>query len=743
MLYSFEKMLKNIPFFPGISFYGKINNSRKYQVVLQQSEEDCGAACLASIAKFYGQNFTISRLRELVGTGQQGTTLLGLKQGGEAIGFNARSVRAAAAILDQIEEAPLPAIIHWNGYHWVVLYGKQGNKYAIGDPAVGMRYVSKAELAAAWTDWLCLLVEPDAERFFAAAEGQPPANALEKWMRRIGIYRQILIEAFLLNMVLGLLSIASPFLVQLLTDDILVRGDTQLLASVAIAVIVMNLFSSSLGLVQSNLIAQFSQRLELGLVMEFARKFLRLPLNFYETRRSGEIISRLQDIQEINKLVSQVAISLPSQFFIAVVSFVFMLFYSKELTLAATVIALLMTASTVVFLPALQHKTRSLLVLEAETQGVLVETFKGALTVKTTSSAQQLWEEFQSRFGRLAKLTFRTTQIGILNNIFSGFIASAGSITLLWLGSGLVIDKVLSIGQLLAFISMNQNVTTWVTSLVGFTDEMTRVQTATQRLSEVIDAAPETKNDTNKPFVTIQDRDGIVCNGVSFHYPGRLDLLENFSVTFPGGQAIALIGYSGCGKSTLAKVIAGLYPLQSGNIRIGGYNLQDLSLDSLRQQVVLVPQEAHFWSRSIMDNFRLGSPDISFEQIVKACKIAGADEFISQLPDKYQTVLGEFGANISGGQRQRLAIARAILNNPPILILDESTAGLDPASEAEVLEQLLMYRQGKTTIFISHRPRVIDRADWIIMLERGRLKMQGSAAKLRSISGNHLEFLNP
>ncbi|NJR26338.1 MAG: peptidase domain-containing ABC transporter [Richelia sp. CSU_2_1] len=736
-------MLKNIPFFQGIPFYGKINNSMKYQVVLQQSEEDCGAACLATIAKFYGQNFTISRLREFVGTGQQGTTLLGLKQGAEAIGLNARSVRAASVILDKLDEAPLPAIIHWQGYHWVVLYGKQGKKYVIADPGVGIRYVSKEELAEAWTDWLCLLVEPDAERFFGQTDGQTSSNSLQRWMRRIGIYRQILIEAFLLNMVLGVLSIASPFLVQILTDDILVRGDTQLLASVAIAVIVMNLFSSSLGLVQSNLIAQFSQRLELGFVMEFARKLLRLPLSFYESRRSGEVISRLQDIQEINQLVSQVAVSLPSQFFIAVVSFCFMLFYSKELTFAATVIALFMTASTIVFLPTLQQKTRKLLVLESENQGVLVETFKGALTVKTTSSTQQLWEEFQTRFGRLANLTFRTTQIGILNNIFSGFIASAGSITLLWLGSGLVIDKVLSIGQLLAFISMNQNVTTWVNSLVEFSDEMTRVQTATQRLSEIIDAEPESKNDTNKPFVTILDRDQIICKSVKFHYPGRLDLLENFSVTFPGGQAIALIGHSGCGKSTLAKIIAGLYPLQSGNIRIGNYNLQDLSIDSLRQQVVLVPQEAHFWSRSILDNFRLGNPDIAFEKIVKACKIAGADEFISQLPDKYQTVLGEFGANISGGQRQRLAIARAIVNNPPVLILDESTAGLDPTSEAEVLENLLAYRQGKTTIFISHRPRVIARADWIIMLERGNLKLQGSAAKLRSIPGEHLEFLEP
>jgi len=736
-------MLKNIPFFPAIPFYGKINNSQKYQVVLQQSEEDCGAACLATIAKFYGQNLTVSRVREFVGTGQQGTTLLGLKQGAEAIGLNARSVRAASTILDKLDDAPLPAIIHWQGYHWVVLYGKQGKKYVIADPAVGIRYISKEELAAAWTDWLCLLLEPDPERFFDQGDEQTSASSLQRWMRRIGIYHKILMEAFLLNMVLGLLSISSPFLVQLLTDDILVRGDTQLLASVAIAVIVMNLFSSSLGLVQSNLIAQFSQRLELGFVLEFGRKLLRLPLSFYESRRSGEVISRLQDIQEINQLVSQVAISLPSQFFIGIVSFGFMLFYSRTLTFAATIIALLMTVSTIIFLPALQQKTRNLLVLESETQGVLVETFKGALTVKTTSSTQQLWEELQTRFGRLANLTFRTTQIGILNNIFSGFVGSAGSITLLWLGSGLVIEKVLSIGQLLAFISMSQNVTNFVNSLVGFTDEMTRVQTAAQRLSEVIDAEPETKNDANKPFVQIQNRDDIVCKSASFHYPGRLDLLENFSVTFPGGQAIALIGYSGCGKSTLAKVIAGLYPLKSGNIRIGDYNLQDLSLDSLRQQVVLVPQEAHFWSRSILDNFRLGNPDISFEQIVKACKIAGADEFISQLPDKYQTVLGEFGANISGGQRQRLAIARAIINNPPILILDESTAGLDPASEAEVLEQLLMYRHGKTTIFISHRPRVIDRADWIIMLERGRLKVQGSAARLRSIPGDHLEFLHP
>ena len=229
---------------------------------------------------------------------------------------------------------------------------------------------------------------------------------------------------------------------------------------------------------------------------------------------------------------------------------------------------------------------------------------------------------------------------------------------------------------------------------------------------------------------------------MNFHHAGRVDLLADFSVKIPGGKVIALMGQSGCGKSTLAKLLAGLYSAQSGNIRYGTYNQQDLSLDCLRQQIVLVPQEPHFWSRSIIENFRFSYPQVTFEEIVQACQIAGADEFISELPDKYQTVLGEFGANLSGGQKQRLAIARAIVTDPPVLILDESTGALDPVSEAQVLERLLHYRRGKTTIMISHRPKVIQRADWIVMLERGQLKIEGTPEELSSVPGTHLNFLD-
>ncbi|RCJ22246.1 ABC transporter ATP-binding protein [Nostoc minutum NIES-26] len=720
--------------------FGLFKLQKNYQCVLQLSEEDCGAACLASICKHYGRFLSINRSREAVGTGQLGTTMLGLKRGSETLGFNARAVKASPAIIDRIKEIQLPAIVHWRGYHWVVLYAQRGRKYIIADPSVGLRYVNREELTTAWNG-VMLLLEPDPERFFEQPQ-EEAKGGLGRFFKRIWPYRGLLTHVLAINAVLGLLALATPIMIQLLTDDVLVRGDTQLLIVIVTAVVVMTLFSSSLRILQGTMIAHFGQRLQLGLVLEFGRKILQLPLNFYEARRSGEITSRLRDINEINQLVSQIVVLLPSQFFVAVVSFSFMLFYSWQLTLAVVFFGILITLSTLPFLPILQQKTRNLLVLGAENQGVLVETFKGAQVLKTTNAAPQFWDEFQSRFGRLANLNFSTIQIGIINNTVANLLTTIGGVVLLGLGSILVIQGELSIGQMLAFNTLQVNVLNLIDSLVGLTDEYFRSQTAISRLLEVIDATPEVVGGSQKPIAQIPSDADICCSHVTFHHPGRVDLLEDFSIKLPGGQVIALIGKSGCGKSTLAKLIAGLYQPNSGNIRIGLYNMQDLALDCLRQQVVYVPQEPHFWSRSILDNFRLGTPYIAFEEIVKACHIADADGFISQLPSNYQTVLGEFGANLSGGQRQRLAIARGILTDPPVLILDEATAGLDPVSESQVMDRLLEYRKGKTTILITHRPSVVNRADWIVLIEKGQVQIQGTLETFISQPGEHLQFLS-
>ena len=290
--------------------------------------------------------------------------------------------------MQHLTDKLLPAIIHWQGYHWVVLYGKRGRKYVIGDPAIGIRYISEDELLDSWSDGVLLLIKPSQSGILP--QSHPPENnwnVWDKFSQYITNYQRILVEALLCAFVIGILSLIYPFFLQILTDDVLVRGDKDFLTGVVLAVMAMYIFNRALDLVENVLIANFSQHFQLNLMLDFGRQILHLPLKYYESRQSGEVVSRLKDIEEINKLIVQVIINLPIRLLIALVCLVLMLFYSWKLTIVAILIAGLMTLSTVISIPKLQQKTRDLMVLEAETQGVLVETFKGALDISENNQS--------------------------------------------------------------------------------------------------------------------------------------------------------------------------------------------------------------------------------------------------------------------------------------------------------------------------------------------------------------------
>ncbi|WP_066380791.1 MULTISPECIES: peptidase domain-containing ABC transporter [unclassified Anabaena] len=714
----------------------------KYQWVKQHSGEDCAAASLAIVAQHYGRKLRINRIRELVGTNEGGTTMLGLKYGAQALGFAAQAIKASPEILDELDQFTLPAIIFWKGYHFVVLYGKKNNKYIISDPAMGICHLSRQELLADWQGQIMLLLEPE-ERFFATEDEEDVVNPLDSLLQRLWQQRQLLWKVIPLNLVIGLLALANPLLLQFLTDTILVEGDRQKLTAVALGVMGLIFANGFLSWLQSNLVLSFAERLQQGLKLEFAQQVLHLPVSYHEARRSGTAVRRLADIQQIQIVVSRLIIQLPIQIFIGLVAAAVIFYYSPKLALLTLAVGGVMAAFTLTFKPLVRQTTFRSFAVAGKNSGVLAEMFRGALTIKTTVAAPQLWQEIQQRFDHEYKLNLHTARIKVANNIISSLLAGIGTVSILWYGSYLVFQAELTIGQLLAIYGLKFSFWQLVTSLMQTVIEWTEIRAITQLLAELFEFEPENRHDSSKVPVKLKDDASIRCEELNFYYPGRIKLLENLSLTIPGGKVIALIGRSGCGKSTLAKLLTGLYPLQSGKIYIGDHCIQDLPLDCLRQQVIHIPQETFFLHRSIADNFRLGSPDATLDEIIAACKVSHAHEFVSKFPEKYDTVLGAVAANISGGQKQRLAIARAILNHPPVMILDESTSNLDPISEREVLENLLTHRQGKTTILISHRPKVIERADWIVLLEEGKLKYNCSRENFLKQATEDLDFINP
>ncbi|MEM9484210.1 MAG: peptidase domain-containing ABC transporter [Cyanobacteria bacterium P01_F01_bin.116] len=711
----------------------------KYSFISQPREEDCGIACIAMVARHYGRKFTLSRICELVGTGQLGSSLLGLQQGAEALGFQARSGQATDDIFNRIHRLPLPAIIHWGRDRWVVFYGKQRDKYVIADPSVGVRYLTSEEVKRNWGDGAMLLLVPD-EAFYRLSNDKP--SRLAGIVQQIWPYRLSLLQVLIYGLFIGFLSLSIPILVQLTTDEVIIGSDIELLPKVVAASLGFFVFKSLLNLAQVNLVANIFQKLELGLTLEFGRKLLKLPLNYYETRRSGEFSSHLKDISRINELIVDGAVQLPSLLFTAIVSIVCMAyFYSYRLTLFVLLTALLMLGATITLLPVFQKRLRRLLSLKAKNQALLVEIFRGAMTVKTTTAQPQLWKEMQGRFGNLASKKADSVQLSFLTSQLASLIAGIGSIIVFWLGTTMVINQELTLGKLLALSIMSHSFLKFINFLVKFSDRFMEVKTSVQRFDDVIDVQEENPDDWLKPLTEIPSSGDITFNQVNFHYPGRFNLLETFSLTIPGGKFSALVGASGSGKSTIAKILAGLHPYQSGEILVGPHNLRDLSTECVRQQIVLVSQTTHFWSRSILENFQICAPKASYKEIVEACQLTGASEFINDLPDGYLTVLGEFGSNLSGGQLQRLAIARALVLKPSILILDESTSALDPISEAEVLQRLLLQRRGHTTVVISHRSSVNRIVDWVAVINNGAADIAGSPEELLSQEGFHLQFL--
>lgn len=701
----------------------------RYAFVAQHSQEDCGAACVATVARHYGKKVAMPLVRQLVGTGQQGTTLLGLRRGSEELGFHCRALRTDvdASFFKDVQQIELPAIVHWEGNHWVVLHAVQRREVVISDPAIGVRRIAHQDFLESWGDGVLLTLQPDLVRLNRQPDDKSKLHFVERILRLASPHKGLVLRAAALNAVIGLIGLSVPLLMQVLTDDILVRRDAQLLGVLAIGMVIIYGFRSLIALLQGKITSYFFERLELSLLLEYGYKLLRMPMQYFDTHRSGDILNRIIEVGRVNAIFNALLLDLPSDLFVALISLVVMVLYSPVLALIAVAAYVVIVVVQLAFLQKRMDIAAQQIRKNANMQALLVEFFRGAQVLKSTPAGPQAWDEYQGEFGELANLSWRDSQLRLTSDSLVELFSSLLQVGLLIYGSTFVLAGKLSIGQLLAFAGMGMNVLAFLQESSGFLVQVLSDRSIFQRLMDVLEGRTEDGDARQKCWVDLNGRESIELKRLSFSHPGRRAALSNINAMIPGAKITALVGGSGSGKSTLAKLISGMYEAKDGTIRIGEAFLSDISVDCLRNQVCLVTQDSHFFNRTIIENFRFSHPAASYVAIVSACKLAMADEFIAQMPNGYNTKLGEFGANLSGGQKQRLAIARAVAANPAILILDESTNALDPVLEDQVLTSVLSARQGKLTILISHRPSMIARCDHLVYLENGTLKYQGPA----------------
>ena len=467
------------------------------------------------------------------------------------------------------------------------------------------------------------------------------------------------------------------------------------------------------------------------MISGFIKHALTLPLKFFESRRVGDIVTRVQENQKIQQfLIGKVMLSwldLVSGF----VYLCLMLYYNWQLTVLVLAIIPPIVILTLIATPLLRKVSRERFNAAADQNSSLVEMLTGISTVKAVAAEQELRWRWEDNLTHQLNVRFKGQKLAVNLGLLSGLINSIGGTLLLWYGATLVIQNQLTIGQFVAFNMMKGHVISPVIALVGLWDELQEVLISVERLNDVFDSEPEESPQTLS-LVLSKVRGDVRLENVTFRYDSEAErnAIQNISLEVSAGQTIAIVGRSGSGKSTLVKLLQGLYYPTSGQIWIDEHDLQHLSLQSLRSQLGVVPQDCFLFSGTILENITMHRPEFSLEQVIETAKLAEAHPFIQAMPLGYNTKVGERGTNLSGGQRQRIAIARALLGTPQILILDEATSSLDTESERRFQENLARLSQERTTFIIAHRLSTVRNADCIIVLDRGNLVEQGTHEEL-------------
>ena len=709
------------------------------KLVRQHDEKDCGVACLSMVLNRYHSTIPLSRLREMAGTDNDGTSAFGIKSCADELGLQCTAVKADSTIWsDRDLTFPLIAHVIVNGglLHFVVVYGVKNHKLLIADPGQGKYQVTIDEFSNSWTGIL-LLFHP-ADDYTRIKEKEA---GLTSFLPILLKQKGLIINVILASTILTIFGIVGSYYFQLVIDYFVPSGALNTLNLVSVALVVMYLFQAVFEYSRNYILTILGQKMGMSIMLDYIHHVFHLPMNFFATRKSGEIISRFLDANKIIDALASATLSLFLDVGMIIVLGITLGIQNMTLFLITLGSIPFYGAVVVSFIKGYNRSNENEMQSGAILNSSIIESLKGIETIKSYNGEDKVYGRIDREFVDSMKNSFKRINLDNIQHSLKLVLQLLSTATVLWIGSRLVIKGQMSIGQLITFNALASFFTTPLQNIINLQVKMQTASVANHRLNEIffLDEEPLIV-DKNQGWENTLAPSDLNISEIDFSYGMKLPALESVSVQIHGNEKVAIVGMSGSGKSTLAKLMVNFYQPSAGTICLGAMNIQDINRTALRRYITYVPQESFFFSGTILDNLTFGlSDEVSMQDVIRVCTLVKLIDFINSLPLRFNTVLDEGAGNISGGQKQRMAIARALLTNSKILILDEATSGLDALLEHEIVNNLIKLSD-QTLIFIAHRLSIAQTCDRVFVLDKGKLIQSGTHEQLINSNGVYQEL---
>jgi len=710
-------------------FKKRARRIRTFPYIRQMDAMDCGAASLSMVCRYFGRDVSLSLIRRLCHVSQDGSGLKAICHAATELGLAARSVKASRRNLHLL---PLPAIVHWEGNHWMVLFDVGRTHVRVADPATAVRRIPLGEFEEKWSGYAALF------DYTVAFENAPIRRSILTWLAPfLRQFQFILVPALLLSGVISFLQLLFPVFTQAVVDKVIVEHDLGLLNVIMVGLGVSLVFFQLASLSQQYLLGFAALRMDAALLDFLTRRLLSLPMSYFASRRIGDIQRRLDGARQIRQFIVQHGIGGCLALVQLLGALILMAVYNLELTavfLATTPLYLgLMVYSAKVLKPLFADIEQS----QGKYNSHQIDAIKGIEAVKSASAEIAFRGAILGEFLSVAKKMFRSNFIVMSYDSIVQTIGLISTGLFLWFGAHAVIGGSLTVGGFVAFSSLAAMAYAAILRVLGTWDSLQMASVLTNRLNDIFEPEPEQGSDRSRliPVPSLEGRIELRQVGFKYGGPESPSILKGISLDIAPGTMVAVVGRSGSGKTTLIKLLAGLLEATEGSIRIDHLELKTLNYRDLRRQVGMVLQENHLFDATIASNISFGDSEPDFDRILWSAQVANANDFIMRLPLGYETRIGESGLALSGGQKQRIAIARAVYNDPPILIFDEATSALDTESERTIQENMGRLMAGRTCIVIAHRLSTIREANMIVVLEKGEVAETGTHDELMARRG--------